>query len=265
MRWRQPSSVVTSARESAPGANAPCTGFTANAELIRRMRHRMHVNRPWACVPPVCQLRQSPQNSAQLSPGRGQAKGSRYPNSSPPSRAHPNPAKAQLERSVISRSPVRLRRVALEVLPAREGTGALDTGATSSTTGRRTTGLSTRCSSALLILLAVPECAVAPQPPLVHPSTHGNLRVHVVVDPHLGLLRVQASQPAGVLDQSSLPRHRQREEQRYPGGRRPSPLRRIVRSRAPSAPRCQGSRRADRAPRGVPWLATRLAARRRGV
>src|SRR5262249_41896467 len=59
---------------------------------------------------------------------------------------------------------------------------------------------STRSNSALLILLPVPEGTIAPLPLLVHPSAHGDLRVHVVVDPHLGLLRVQARQPPGVLE-----------------------------------------------------------------
>ena len=47
---------------------------------------------------------------------------------------------------------------------------------------------------------------------------HRHLAVYVVVDPDLGLARVEAMQPAGVLDEGALPRDRQRQKERVQAG-----------------------------------------------
>jgi hypothetical protein len=94
-------------RLSALGATIPVhsssqrvtSGQATCASIPRRETSR-------TCVPLVCQLGQTPPNSAQLSRGRDHAKGPRYPTSSHFRPTQPNSAKVQLASFVPGRSPV---------------------------------------------------------------------------------------------------------------------------------------------------------------
>ena len=103
-------------------------------------------------------------------------------------------------------------------------------------------------ASAFIPLLPVPECTIAPQSFLVHPSAHRHLRVHVVVDPHLSLLRVQPGQPPGVLDQRSLHAIGNTRKKRIQAGVVQS-LPDVASCREHQAPRRPGSQPDGREPR----------------
>jgi hypothetical protein len=60
----------------------------------------------------------------------------------------------------------------------------------------------------------VADGAVPPQPPLEHPQEHRDFAINVIVDPNLGLARVETVQPSRVLHERALPGDGQGQKQR---------------------------------------------------
>jgi hypothetical protein len=53
---------------------------------------------------------------------------------------------------------------------------------------------------------------IALQSALVHPGQHQNVAVHIIVDLHKSLVRMETMQPAHILLQRALPGNRHRQE-----------------------------------------------------